>query len=68
MKEMIEELGPQTVYSHSANPKKMNVVDIAPSSLTSLEAFIDAAIARGYRVLHPSSAPPDPAVHVEIPQ
>lgn len=66
----IEELGPATVSHHCADPRLLNVLDIAPSSIPEpkREAFITALQSdqRVAKLLLPSQG--DPAFHLEIPQ
>ena len=64
-------LGPGTVSRHCADPSKLNVVDIAPSSIASPQRFLAAlqrARQRGVVSKYFSPANGDPAFHVEIPQ
>jgi hypothetical protein len=66
----IIKIGPGKVSHHCADPNVLNVLDIAPSSISDKQAFedaVDAAIAAGTvsRFLIP---PSDPAYHLEIPQ
>ena len=67
MEAKIIALGPTTVSHHVADPKKLNVIDIAPSSIAKRQAFIDAVKAEG-RVRKFLQPPNDPAYHLEIPQ
>ncbi|SDD12726.1 hypothetical protein SAMN05660690_3479 [Geodermatophilus telluris] len=64
----IERLGPATVSKHTADPRVLNVIDVAPGSVRDRRAFESAV--RGdqgiSRFLTPSSS--DPAYHLEIPQ
>jgi hypothetical protein len=64
-------LGPSNVSHHCADPSKLNVVDISPSSLTNKAAFekaTNAAKTLGTvsKFLTPGNN--DPAYHLEIPQ
>ncbi|HEV7427957.1 MAG TPA: hypothetical protein VGQ46_16495 [Thermoanaerobaculia bacterium] len=63
----INELGPMTVSHHAADPKVLNVFDVAPSSVADVAAFQTAAKndARVSKFLTP---PNDPGLHFEIPQ
>ncbi|HXH37575.1 MAG TPA: hypothetical protein VNN08_03030 [Thermoanaerobaculia bacterium] len=63
----IIELGPMTVSHHAADPKLLNVFDVAPSSVADVNAFMAAAKgdARVSKFLTP---PSDPGLHFEIPQ
>lgn len=68
MTEKIYELGPPNVSKHLADPTKINVIDIAPSSIKDRLAF-EKAVKSDQRVskfLTPSNN--DPAYHLEIPQ
>ena len=67
----INALGPGTVSHHCADPAKLNVVDVAPSSVANQGAFVkavNAAKAKGTvsKFLTPGNS--DPAFHIEIPQ
>lgn len=71
MTERIRTLGPGKVSRHCADPSRLNVIDIAPSSLASVERFTAAvahATARGdvSKFFGPQQG--DPAFHLEIPQ
>jgi hypothetical protein len=71
MEAKIIALGPDKVSHHCADPSKLNVVDISPSSLTNKLAFekaTNAAKAKGTvsKFLTPGNN--DPAYHLEIPQ
>jgi hypothetical protein len=71
MEAKIIALGPETVSHHCADPSKLNVVDISPSSLKNKLAFekaTKAAIAKSIvsKFLTPGNN--DPAYHLEIPQ
>jgi hypothetical protein len=63
----IRAVGPSNVSKHIADPTILNVVDIAPSSLSNKVAFETAgdAEARVNKFLKP---PGDPSYHLEIPQ
>lgn len=66
MAQTIRDVGPSNVSLHCADPAKLAVLDIAPSSLSRPASFRaaaekDAAVSR---VLGP---PNDPAFHLEIP-
>jgi hypothetical protein len=66
MTELIKLLGPQKVSKHTANPEKINVIDISPKSLKNVNSFVKEAKKRGYVILYP---PIDKyAVHIEISQ
>lgn len=71
MEAKIIAIGPDKVSHHCADPSKLNVVDIAPSSLGNKSAFekaTNAAKAKGSvsKFLTPGNN--DPAYHLEIPQ
>jgi hypothetical protein len=64
-------LGPGTVSHHCADPAKLNVVDIAPSSIANQPAFVkavNAAVAKGTVSKFLNQAKGDPAFHLEFPQ
>jgi hypothetical protein len=68
MEVKIKDLGPGTVSRHAADPRTLNVADIAPSSVDNPAAF-EKAVRRDTRVarfLTPGDS--DPAYHLEIPQ
>lgn len=67
MTKKIKELGPSTVSKHCANPSKINVIDIAPSSISNKAAFLKEAKKdpRISKILDPSDG--DPTYHIEIP-
>lgn len=70
MEKEIVKIGPGKVSRHCADPATLNVVDIAPSSISNKQAFedaVDAAIANG-KVSKFIMPPSDPAYHIEIPQ
>ena len=64
----INEVGPDNVSKHLADPSKINTIDIDPATIADREAFEKAAGAdsRVSKVLKPSDN--DPAYHLEIPQ
>ncbi|MBN1813892.1 MAG: peptidoglycan-binding protein [Anaerolineae bacterium] len=71
MKAKIEELGPRNVSKHLVDPNRLNVVDIAPSSIADRPAFegqVEKAKedTRVSRFITPAQG--DPAYHIEIPQ
>lgn len=69
MSNKIISLGPGNVSKHAANPKKLNVVDIAPSSINlALRKRFEAAVNSDSRVSKFLTPPGDPAYHIEIPQ
>jgi hypothetical protein len=63
----INELGPMNVSHHAADPKLLNVFDVAPSSVANVDAFQKAAKADA-RVSKFLTPPNDPGLHFEIPQ
>jgi len=60
-------LGPMTVSHHAADPKVLNVFDVAPSSIADAKAFI-RAVRSEPRVAKFLLPPDDPGYHLEIPQ
>ncbi len=71
MESKILELGPGKVSRHCADPKSLNVIDIAPSSISNAQNFLSAlqrAKNAGKVSKFFSPANGDPAFHVEIPQ
>lgn len=71
MEAKIIAVGPSHVSRHCADPAKLNVLDISPSSISDKRAFekaITAKLSSGKisKFLSPSSG--DPAYHIEIPQ
>lgn len=70
MEAKIKAVGPSKVSRHCADPAKLNVIDIAPSSITNKHAFetaVHTAEAKG-KVSRFITLPLDPAYHLEIPQ
>lgn len=63
----INELGPMNVSHHAADPKVLNVFDVAPSSVANVDSFQKAAKADA-RVSKFLTPPNDPGLHFEIPQ
>lgn len=71
MEQRITELGPARVSRHCADPSALNVVDIAPSSISDHSGFLSALEeAKQAGVVSKFFAPinGDPAFHLEIPQ
>jgi hypothetical protein len=71
MEAKIIAIGPEKVSHHCADPAKLNVVDISPSSVSKPQAFqtaVNAAMTQGKvsKFLTPGNN--DPAFHIEIPQ
>ena len=67
----VKEVGPSKVSLHCADPSKLNVIDIAPSSVDDPGAFLSAIKAAKdqgaiSRFFSPGSH--DPAFHIEVPQ
>ena len=72
-KQMLQEVyrqGPSRVSKHCADYKKLNVIDIAPSSVSKKAAFHRALLnnRKISRVLDPWTVTKDPVFHIEIPQ
>jgi hypothetical protein len=63
----INDLGPMNVSHHAADPKLLNVFDVAPSSVADVTAF-EAAAKADARVSKFLTPPNDPGLHFEIPQ
>jgi hypothetical protein len=63
----IVELGPMNISHHAADPKLLNVFDVAPSSVPDPQAF-QAAAQGDQRVAKFLTPPRDPGFHFEIPQ
>jgi hypothetical protein len=65
----ISSLGPSKVSRHAGDPNKLNVVDIAPSSINlALRKKFENAVKGDSRVSKFLGPPGDPAYHIEIPQ
>jgi hypothetical protein len=60
-------LGPMNVSHHAADPKLLNVFDVAPSSVADVASF-EAAAKKDGRVSKFLTPPNDPGLHFEIPQ
>jgi hypothetical protein len=67
MEAKIISIGPAKVSRHCADPKKLVVVDIAPSSISSKSLF-ERTVRADKRVKKFLLPPLDPAYHLEIPQ
>ena len=67
MEAKIIELGPSSVSHHAADPKILNVFDVAPSSIEDKKAF-ELAVSKEKRVSKFLLPPNDPGYHLEIPQ
>lgn len=62
-------VGPARVSRHVGDPSKINVIDIAPSSINlALRRRFEVAVSGDSRVSKFLSPPGDPAYHIEIPQ
>ncbi len=71
MEAKIIAIGPGKVSHHCADPAKLNVIDVAPSSVAKKDAFekaVRSALGKGTvsRFFEPGGG--DPAYHLEIPQ
>lgn len=60
-------IGPTRVSRHAADPRVLNVFDVAPSSVTNRAAF-EQAVRAEPRVAKFLVPPNDPGYHLEIPQ
>jgi len=63
----IIEVGPTKVSRHAADPRVLNVFDVAPSSIANRVAF-EQAVRADARVTKFLVPPSDPGYHLEIPQ
>lgn len=69
MSATITSLGPRNVSRHAGDPNKLNVIDIAPSSINlALRKTFESVINNESRVSKLITPPKDPAYHLEIPQ
>jgi hypothetical protein len=68
MERRIMQLGPTSVSRHTADPRVLNVFDVAPSSIRDRSAFERAARNDSRVAKFLSPADMDPAYHLEIPQ
>jgi hypothetical protein len=71
MEAKIIAIGPDKVSRHCADPAKLNVFDVAPSSIANAQRFVKAvqaaqAAGKVGKFFTPSNN--DPAFHLEIPQ
>jgi hypothetical protein len=71
MQAKIEEIGPEKVSNHAADPKVLNVFDVGPNSLGGDDAVQSLTAAaqeaeRDKRIKHYIPHPPDPGCHFEI--
>jgi hypothetical protein len=67
MEAKIIAVGPSKISHHAADPKILNVFDVAPSSITNKKAF-EKAVTSDKRVAKFLLPPKDPGYHLEIPQ
>jgi hypothetical protein len=67
MVDAINAVGPEKVSKHAADPRRLNVFDVAPSSISDRVAF-EAAVRGERRVAKFLVPPADPGYHLEIPQ
>lgn len=67
MTDKIRELGPTNVSRHASDPHKLNVFDVAPSSITDKVGF-EHAVKNDKRIAYFLLPPKDPGYHLEIPQ
>jgi len=69
MRIKISSLGPGKVSRHAGDPNKLNVIDIAPSSINlAVRKKFENAVKSDPRVSKFLAPPGDPAYHIEIPQ
>lgn len=71
MEAKIKAIGPEKVSRHCADPARLNVVDVSPSSVANKHAFENAVqtarnVGKVSRFITPNQG--DPAYHIEIPQ
>jgi Transglycosylase SLT domain len=66
MEDKIMDLGPANVSRHTADPRVLTVIDVAPSSVRDKVAF-ERAVKADRRVKTFLLPPTDPAYHLEIP-
>lgn len=72
MEAKIKAIGPSKVSRHCSDPAVLNVVDVAPSSVSTNKKGFEKAVAKAVKAkriskfLSPSGG--DPAYHLEIPQ
>jgi hypothetical protein len=67
METKIKEIGPTHVSRHASDPRVLNVLDIAPSSIKDKVGF-EHAVKADDRVSYFLVPPTDPGYHLEIPQ
>ena len=63
MTNAINEIGPENVSRHAANPAVINVMDVSQRTIRNHAQFIQAAEQRGVRILNENNV-----FHLEIPQ
>jgi len=69
MSAKVTKLGLGNVSRHAGDPKKINVIDIAPSSINlALRKKFEAEVVKDSRVSKFFKPPSDPAYHIEIAQ
>jgi len=66
----IYELGPRTVSLHCGDHTKLNVIDIAPSSIPNPKSFANSIGSNPgvSRILTPWNTNSERAIHIEFPQ
>ncbi len=65
----INAIGPRNVSRHAGDPGKLNVVDIAPSSIPPANRHkFEMAVTKDHRISKLLLPPTDPSYHLEIPQ
>jgi hypothetical protein len=67
MEAKIVDLGPTNVSRHTADPRVLAVIDVAPSSLPDMGTF-ERAVKADSRISQYFMPPKDPGFHLEIPQ
>ena len=67
MEEKIRDLGPSNVSRHAADPRLLNVFDVAPTSIGDKAGF-ERAVKGDRRVAKFLVPPTDPGYHLEVPQ
>ena len=67
MVDTINEVGPENVSKHASDPHRLNVFDVAPSSIRDKPSF-ESIVRAEPRVAKFLVPPSDPGYHLEIPQ
>jgi hypothetical protein len=67
METKIKEIGPTSVSRHASDPRVLNVLDVAPSSIRDKVGF-EHSVKADHRVSFFLTPPVDPGYHLEIPQ